>query len=1085
MLQRLIACLLIGSLAAPCAFSAASAEAGADSTLQRANEEYELGHLKKAIELFETIVGKPLPLPAFDGPQMGKWPTYSGYWSVMYNLAVAYYQDERFDEAIGTFKKILEKCQDAQMKEECTLLLASAMSAQVCSKMDMAAPLAEKTKLFAPVLAQFDAYISKYGTKDGQPSRSLPDALYGKATAQYMADDLEGAEKTVLEFLKLPNRSTFEVEAKFLQAKVYASQGRKLLDDRKNPNAKAEARKRFDDAENLFTEISKNQASLALANDARRSAGEILIKAEEYGRALKYLRQVLPNAMLVDQQQDYVDKIKKMYNQAMLKNASEANEVKKQLDRERRRLDGLRSRNSTFLISQLLVMQCDLNLKRYDEALILSGRFYPFLDPEQKKACNYFTIMALINKKDLEKAIAKYTEFKGLYPKDKVAEGVPGAIAGMFADLGKHADAIKWAEEYYAEYGKDPSKEIDEKMLFMLSGSYLAWGNAESDPTKKAELLKKAQEWNDIFSKKYPDSILVPMAEFGKAYGLYGQGNYKDAAEDFRKYIAKYSKNPKVENIHIAHFVLILCLNSQKKADEVIKECETFETAYPNSEWRLRVALMKGETADYMKKDYDKAIKAYDHVVKDYMKGNEKADEISRAQYNIGMCYFKWGKRTEGITALKRFIELFPDHSLTSNCYLIIAEELKNDNKFDDAAKAYQDIVAKYPNSESAAEAWLAIGIMQVDRASKMAANPSKLPAEKQAQWKEVMLKGREAFEEVVKNYFKFATVDKALSRLSNWWQVTVFAGESFGTKDQAIQYFQKLASEASEAAIQVKISFTQGSLLALIGDKEAALKALGEAFEKAKNGNISLPNSGYEEYRDALCNSEKFDEAIAVSERQLEEKKQANDQKGTVEAILGLCRAFFDKGDSAKALEYANKVINEFQWDQEAVPEAMRYIGWIDEKNKKYADAIKQYNLILPKLQLSNTVARLKVFLRLGYAFYGKSTTETNKTESLNQAIAYFLQLGYNFSTYPKYAAEGLYMGGQIAETGIAIQEKADPKTRRPVKYFAKEDAIKFYQMLLKSHGSVQPWADKARERLKALGAGTAPAPTAPAPKR
>lgn len=1053
MFQRVIACLIFATLTATSAFP--QAETMGDTRFASASEAYKGGDIKKAIEIFESI--------------LRDCPTYSGTWGVNFNLAVAYYQVDRYEDAIVTFQKIIDKCPDPQMKEQAALLVAGAQAAKVANAIKPEDGPAERGKAFAPCIAAYEAFLSKY-----PESKSKAEALYGKATAQYQADDLGGSEKTLGDFSKLQDKSTFEVEAGYLLARVYASQGKKILDDKKNPNAKAEAQKRFDEAEKLFSEISKNQKSLALANDAMRSAGEILIKAEEYQRALKYLRQVLPTAKLIEQQQDFINKINSAYKQAIAggKTAA-ANEYEKQRDREVRRIEALRTKVSTFLAAQLFVIQCNLNLKRYEEGLLLAKYYFPFFDPDQKKLCNFFIIMGLVNKKDVEATVAKYNEFKTSYPKDKMTEGVPGAIAGLYADLGKHGDAVKWAEEYLTDY---PKGQYEEQILFMRAGSGLAWANGETDPTKKSELLAKADAANKEFRDKYPKSALAGAALFQKAYGSYQKGDYAGAIPDLREYIAKF---PDVDNTHTAAFLIIQCLSKLNKNKELIDECVAFEKKFPKSEWCAIATYQMGKTYEAARKPAD-AIKVYEHIVKDYAKSEYAAD----AQYDIATCYFRLGKRAEAIKELKRFIEIYPDHKYTPTCYLIIADELKNDGKYDDSVKAYQDIIAKYPDSETGAESMLNIGAMYAERASKMAANPQKLAAEKQAQWKDLMEKAKQAYEEIVKKYAKFSTVDKALSSINSYWQMQIHA--TFGTKEQAVQYFQKLAGEGADAGLQIKIHFTLGSLLSQLDDREAALKALTDAWEKAKSSNTSLPNSGYEEYRGTLCDAGKFDEAIAVSDRQLEEKKQGGDQKGVAEATLGLGRAWFEKGDSEKAAGYLKQVLNDFSWYQDAVPEAMRYLAWIEEKKKNYKEAIKQYELILPKLPLTKAEMRIKVWMREGYTYYAMANAVNDpkeKAQYLTQAIGFFLKIGVGFKVYKRYCPEGLFMGAQIAETGIAILE-TDPKTKLPTKFFTKVDAVKYYNDIVSGFPNSVPWAEKAKERLKAIGPVSAPPPGA-APKK
>ncbi|MDD2707842.1 MAG: tetratricopeptide repeat protein [Verrucomicrobiae bacterium] len=1015
------------------------AQETAESYVLRADAAYQEGNLKKAIEIYEMI-GK-------------RFPTYEGGLSVRFNLAIAYYQADRYPDAIKTLKEIVAKVtNDPGIREQSSLLLAGALAGEAGTKVKPEDGPETKAKLFKESLDAYDAHLKNYPN-----TKAMGDVLYGKAFVQFQAEDFAGAENTLTEFRRQAGNSSLAAEAAYLAAKVLASQARKLMDDKKNASAKDEASQRLDNAEKLFLEVSKNEKSMAMANDAYRSAGEIFARVDQHERALKYLRLVKPTGQLVDAQEKFVEQLRNDYQRAVAgNNPAKTEELKKLSEREKKRLNALKEKVSSYLGAQVYMMQCYLNLKRNDEVLALGRHFLPFFDTDQKKVARFFMMMAMINNKDVDGAIADFEDYKKNFPKDKMVESVGPALAQYFKDAKKPLDAVKWSEDYLAVF---PKGQYDEAMMFMRSSAYLEAG--EIDKAKKA---------NDEFLSKYPKSPMVGFALFQKGYAAYQKGDYAAAISDFREYIAKFGNS---DNAPTAGILIVNSFNELKKYDDVIKEVPAFRKKFPGSDLVPRALFLQAKAYE-ARRNTKETIGVYDEIVKSY----PQTEVAPIAQYYKIILFFQQRKTADAMTALDDFIKLFPKDKMLPDIYLTKADELKNSGKLDDAVKAFQDIVARFKDHEKSAEAVVSIGAIEMGRAQRMAANPQKLTPEKQAEWKAFAGKARAANEEVLKKYARYPAVDKALSSLSNYWQANIHA--TFGTKEDAVAYFKKLAAEAEAPDTKIKISFTLGSLLSLLGDRETALKALGDAYQQAKAADVSLPNSGYAQYRSALIDAKKFDETIEMSQRQLDEKQKAGDNNGKAEAVLGLARGYFEKGDYAKAGEYLRQISSEYAWNKEVSIEGQILSAFAEEKKKKYDEAIKLYSVIIKAVPLSQTEARLKIWMRTGYSFHARAAANpAGRLSDEAEALTYFLKIGLTFKAFPKYAAEGLYRAAEICECGIVIK---DPKAKT---LWDRNDAIGFYQTIVKDYPGTE-WAAKAAERLKVLGPPTAPTPGAkPAPAK
>ncbi len=999
-----IVCLLFLSSAA------LRAQSAADNLVVTASEALQSGNTKKAIGLYEEIIAK--------------YPTFLGIWATKYNLGFAHYLNGKFDKALPLFKEIAgPKTPDPDLREQSMLLLGNVQSA-------MAGTLTgtDQTRQFDAGISAFNDYLKAY------PQGKLRgDALYSKGATQLQADKVDDAEKTMNEFFRDFSKSSLKNEASYLLGRIYATQAKVLREQKKE----TDAARRTQDARKIFDQLSAQDGDLLLANDARYSAGEILASAGAYTEAITFLRRVRPQAVLEEQQTQVLNRLRAARAQAVKEgNKPLQDDLSRQIDRGTQRLALIGEKGILYLSAQQLIAKSLYEQKKYDEMLVLNRHYLPHFTPDQQKRARYLTIKAFLEKKDIDKAILAYNEFKSLYPKDKIGEEIPITIGDFFLRAGKYDESTKWCDEYEANF---PTGAFLEQAYFLASTSASQSGNTA-----------EAERRNQKFREKFPKSSLAGQALFNKAYTSYQKKDYAGAIPDFREFIKKFSDSEAAEN---SAFFIAVSLCELKKWDDAIKELQAYEKSYPKSKSLPNVLYQLGKAYEE-KKDIANANQIHARVVKEFP--GESVAPYS--QIAIALNLLGQGSKSypQALVAFDQFIHSFPTHALTPSAYLYKAEILRNQSKIEEAAVVYRELVAKFPESDAAADSMVTLGEMFFQKAGKMAAKPEKLPADKQVEYKELLQKAQAAYEEVLHKYPANPAVDKALSQLSLLWQTRISAG--FGKKEEAREFFTKLASD-SDAAQQVKIAFTLGGLLNLLQDKAASIQVLSEAFQKA--GNISLPNEGYLQYRNALIEGGKFDEAIAVSERQLAEKEQANDERGIAEALLGLGRAYFEKGDLAKSSENLSAVITRYPWHETAAPEAEFYKIWIEEKKKNYDEAINLYTALQPRVR--DPELRVRIFMRLGYAWLAKSEVASGplKLEAVNQSLGFFLKIGLTFTAYPQYAAEGLFRAASLLEIKTGLVTDARTKTE------SSQNAAKFFKRCADEYASTE-WGIKAKEHLK-----------------
>ena len=141
------------------------------------------------------------------------------------------------------------------------------------------------------------------------------------------------------------------------------------------------------------------------------------------------------------------------------------------------------------------------------------------------------------------------------------------------------------------------------------------------------------------------------------ADSLFEEGDYLNAAHEYRRYLFLYSKT---ENLDAVQFRLA--------------------ASYQNS-GNLRTA-----------------IQAYQNII-DFQPHSQL---IERSQSNIAHCHLLQGNRDTAITSLQQLLSKFPESKLAPRSEFIIATVHMDSRNWEEASSRWRDITIKYPNTEFA-----------------------------------------------------------------------------------------------------------------------------------------------------------------------------------------------------------------------------------------------------------------------------------------------------------------------------------------------------------------------------------------------
>ena len=316
--------------------------------------------------------------------------------------------------------------------------------------------------------------------------------------------------------------------------------------------------------------------------------------------------------------------------------------------------------------------------------------------------------------------------------------------------LGKWSDAIKTFETISPAYQKWRLKGLAEiavskERLGDVKGSMDKWDELKRElsltriPDIELDLLLRRADsifdlqrydeaekaYREIISK-YPNSSDIPKVKVNLGLSLFKQNRNKEAIQEFTSMLEKYGKDDTYSlSIGDALFwkgyltARIGTNDNEIKANlnQSIKDYKELVSRFPDNfradDAQFEIGFCTYSLGAYDEKKYTEAIGEYTKVLQNYPE-SEYADD---ALFEIGRCYRLIGDENNEEKALRLMAENYPTSELADNAILRIAEiyfdraqKSKSISDRQKAESAYNEIITKYPGTESEAIAHFQMG---------------------------------------------------------------------------------------------------------------------------------------------------------------------------------------------------------------------------------------------------------------------------------------------------------------------------------------------------------------------------------------
>ncbi|MBI4418988.1 MAG: tetratricopeptide repeat protein [Ignavibacteriales bacterium] len=423
--------------------------------------------------------------------------------------------------------------------------------------------------------------------------------------------------------------------------------------------------------------------------------------------------------------------------------------------------------------------------------------------------------------------------------------------------------------------------------------------------------------------------------DYAFAYGLYNDGLYQLAAEQFDQFLKKYPASIKRLD---AFYLTVECRFQQQQFDTAAKLFEKFLLEFPHSRLSDDALLRLGEAHLRLGKP-EGALPSFKRILDDFSQSDLAAD----AAYWTGESFVRMGEFENGIKYYLMALEHYPDSRLRDYALYAIGWAYQTKKDYQKAIEWYKKLPGQFPDSDLIPASMVRVGEcyfgMREYRSAIQELSSSRQGITRPGELGEALYLIAESyyhlaeFEEARKGYEHFlATVPG--HKLTN--DVVFALGWSYLKVNNfalAEATFDRLAGGSDPLAISAL--FRRGVAQKLGGKLDAALATWKQVLDRDPAG----PNADNALYESALVRYERDEiaQAQALFERVAREFP-SSDVLADAYRMLGEC--LVAQADFKRAQEAFAAAVAAPNASFEARSNALYQLGWSAFKLEEYRGA-------------------------------------------------------------------------------------------------------------------------------------------------
>ena len=742
---------------------------------------------------------------------------------------------------------------------------------------------------------------------------------------------------------------------------------------------------RYEEAEPKFRELLNDYPDSRFAENAYYSLGNLYYELKQYEQSREAFKMILdkfPNSDFVDDAQYFIARCffdEANYDQAHLEFEKVTSENESLLA-QARYYDGLSL----------------LRMGRNQDGLTAYQKFIADFPNSVFVPAAYFDIGTIYGKlREYDEATRNY-ELAIQHTDDEVTRSeIQYQIGNNYFDQEDYQSAVTAYRRLMDEYSE--SVHIPEAR-FMIAESQWWLKDYESALAGYAEVLEKdpegtrvvestyktgechyqmdekemALEWYQKVIDNYSDSPIVKDATYGKIWSLNDLERYEEAENVGRDYINKYKADP-IYDIAAAETQMMLgdikfdTEDYIAAADEYLMVSSDYSDLPKFDPFKSRSLLQAGfayyKEAERNNWDLDllsKAADAFDRLIKQYEINfdKEKREFESRVEYvtpaiiNLGLSYSKMKEYEKAREALDVMFKTSPDYG---RAMFLKGETYADEGKVDEAVAVYRQMVG----NQSLSETWRSRAAIEMAAMLRDAGRHAEAVVE---------------YQRVVEEYPNSEFVSTAMYFVgSSYYDMEPKTPENM---TKAIEAFKQVLEQYPES--EVAPWSYMGIVMAYEarGDYDMVVKVAEEIENQ-------YTDPAYASIPDAK-------KVIDMARRQKVDAMQKLETGVSTDVLIAELR----------------KVVADPVGEEEGKASAQMRIGTLLFGEKRYAEAIKEYELLLGKFPGQYTGSAYYQIAAAAYwtEDYQKSVASAQKgimepdlTQDLKTGLNYTLGLAYN----------------------------------------------------------------------------------------
>ncbi|MCA1808281.1 MAG: tetratricopeptide repeat protein [Lentisphaerae bacterium] len=888
-------CCII-AIAGLCGLAAGYASAQTfDDMAMSADEAMKAGNYQEAIRLYEQIAERGA--------------TYENIMSVKFDLGWAYYLVGSYAKAIPLFEDLSGVRAPSEAMKQQSIYLMAECHARLADTQDEKSPERKKN-------IETSIELHTQLQRDFPDGLNTAQSLYGRAYAYYLDSQFDKAKEDLKAVITRFRNTATANDAYYLLASVYSQQA---LNEIRQGRREA-AMPHMEQAREIFSQLSKQQGNLAMANDSMFSLAETWFSAGLYPEAIQYFREVRSKADVMQSLRKIQEDLQARFG-AMLARREDTRQVQNELSRVQAQIAAVSEAPDRMLSAYLRIADAFYRMQRYDEVRVICRHLLQFAEGEQQLQAHLIMVNTYIEERDPFAAAAEFERFQQSFGTDApIAESVSMAIGQIFMAKDDLENALQHLARSIMDYPE--SKTVEDALFLKFTAEYMLQEHAATIATV------------DQYAEKFTKGKYLPTGLYYKGMSQDELGDTEAALATMTDVLDRFPKPTEhFTNVDEVAFRKGILLLKAGKSEEAISHFQDYIGKYQDNAMLRSHAMYQLGVALNAADRFEEARQVLRQISTDH------PDEAiaPTAMFQIGVMYFEKEQFEEMAKLMNELLEIHADKPIATDAYFWLGWIANRDNDYVTAAEKFRKAWENDKEGPRAAASLFAMAQSLSEQASAMGL-PTVLPEAQRNLFREIRLDSARAYEDLLAMYPDYEQAPEGIDGIAkNIFELVRYKQIS---EEKANDYFQEAAArQARQPPVQAQILFGYGNYLMQNRQQSEALKIFSKALETYPNVQVSpemLAN-----YAEALKDAGELQESESIYVKLIE--NNADNQHALAPAWFGLAEIKYLQEQYDLAKQYFEKVLDEFPWYERGRQGRVK-LAMILERQQDYAAAEKMF---------------------------------------------------------------------------------------------------------------------------------------------